>query len=105
MQDKLSEKKDDYLVKWLWEERTRIEGEIEEILGNEKRRRARRLKELYLMKCPKCGTELAEMDYSGVKIDKCTTCEGVWLDAGEMDAIANLERSALFDRLFSASIR
>ena len=46
-------------------------------------------------KCPKCGMDLHEIDYRTIKIDKCTGCDGVWLDAGELEAIAKLEQSAL----------
>ncbi|MBI5482651.1 MAG: zf-TFIIB domain-containing protein, partial [Deltaproteobacteria bacterium] len=34
-----------------------------------------------------------------IKVDKCTGCEGVWLDPGELEAVAKLERSTL-DRVF-----
>ena len=54
-----------------------------------------RLRELHHMKCPKCGMDLHEIDYRTIKIDKCTGCDGVWLDAGELEAIAKLEQSAL----------
>jgi uncharacterized protein len=59
-----------------------------------------RLKALHYMKCPKCGMGLIEMDYRDIKVDKCSACEGVWLDAGELDAVAGLEKSVL-DGLFS----
>jgi len=36
------------------------------------------------MKCPKCGVDLFEKDYKNIKVDKCSACEGVWLDTGEM---------------------
>jgi hypothetical protein len=36
------------------------------------------------MKCPKCGVDLVEKDYKNIKVDKCSACEGVWLDTGEM---------------------
>ena len=44
-------------------------------------------KELHHMKCPKCGMDLAEMSFQGVSIDKCTSCEGIWLDPGELDTL------------------
>jgi len=50
--------------------------------------------------CPKCGMELIEIDYKGVKVDKCSECEGVWLDAGELEAISKFEKTSL-DKLFS----
>lgn len=44
------------------------------------------------MKCPIDGTELKMTDRSGVEIDYCPSCRGVWLDRGELDKI--IERSA-----------
>lgn len=49
------------------------------------------------MKCPKCEViELTMTDRSGVEIDYCATCRGVWLDRGELDKI--IERSAFSGR-------
>jgi Zn-finger nucleic acid-binding protein len=44
------------------------------------------------MKCPACDETLVMADRSGVKIDYCPKCRGVWLDRGELDKI--IERSA-----------
>jgi len=44
------------------------------------------------MKCPIDGTDLVMTDRSGVEIDYCPQCRGVWLDRGELDKI--IERSA-----------
>jgi len=44
------------------------------------------------MQCPVDGSELVMSDRSGVEIDYCPTCRGVWLDRGELDKI--IERSA-----------
>ncbi len=52
------------------------------------------------MRCPKCGMELIEVDYKGMKIDKCSECEGIWLDAGELEGVSKLEKSGL-DKLSS----
>ena len=43
------------------------------------------------MPCPVCKTGLTMSDRSGVEIDFCPTCRGVWLDRGELDKI--IERS------------
>ena len=45
------------------------------------------------MKCPIDGTQLVMADRSGVEIDYCPQCRGVWLDRGELDKI--IERSAV----------
>ncbi|AII15143.1 putative protein, putative transcriptional regulator (zinc finger domain) [Campylobacter iguaniorum] len=45
------------------------------------------------MKCPVCkDLDLVMSERSGVEIDYCPSCRGVWLDRGELDKI--LERSA-----------
>jgi Zn-finger nucleic acid-binding protein len=44
------------------------------------------------MLCPIDGTQLVMTERSGVEIDYCPQCRGVWLDRGELDKI--IERSA-----------
>ncbi|WP_110208074.1 zf-TFIIB domain-containing protein [Nocardioides daejeonensis] len=43
------------------------------------------------MQCPTDGTVLVMSERSGIEIDYCPTCRGVWLDRGELDKI--IERS------------
>jgi len=47
------------------------------------------------MKCPIDGAELIMTDRSGVEIDYCPQCRGVWLDRGELDKIIERSESAL----------
>jgi uncharacterized protein len=44
------------------------------------------------MTCPACGGELVEIERSGVRVDACRRCRGVWLDRGELDSIMERER-------------
>jgi uncharacterized protein len=44
------------------------------------------------MQCPIDGTELVMTERSGVEIDYCPKCRGVWLDRGELDKI--IDRAA-----------
>ncbi len=51
------------------------------------------------MKCPNDSTTLVMSERSGVEIDYCPECRGVWLDRGELDKIldraeAEVSRSA-----------
>lgn len=39
------------------------------------------------MKCPTDGTTLVMTERTGIEIDYCPTCRGVWLDRGELDKI------------------
>lgn len=43
------------------------------------------LKKAHWMRCPKCGHEMEEVQYEGVAVDRCTRCEGIYLDRGEME--------------------
>jgi uncharacterized protein len=47
------------------------------------------------MTCPSCGGELVELDRSGVRIDACRNCRGVWLDRGELERILERERQVV----------
>ena len=47
------------------------------------------------MVCPACG-DLMDLDKVGdVEVDHCTSCLGVWLDAGEMDRLVARGEDAL----------
>jgi Zn-finger nucleic acid-binding protein len=40
--------------------------------------------------CPKCGKTLTKEEYahcSGITIDVCAGCAGIWLDQGELEAL------------------
>jgi Zn-finger nucleic acid-binding protein len=44
------------------------------------------------MKCPSCQEELRLTERSGIEIDYCPKCRGVWLDRGELDKL--IDRSS-----------
>ena len=39
------------------------------------------------MDCPKCGSNLKVTKYKGIEVDKCESCEGMWLDYPELDEL------------------
>lgn len=45
------------------------------------------LREMHWMRCPKCGHEMAEEEHTGIKIDRCSSCGGVFFDAGELELL------------------
>ncbi len=51
------------------------------------------------MKCPKCGADLTPEDMHGVQIDRCGECGGLWLDAGEIDALMQHEDHGALGRI------
>ena len=94
---KPSNQEEEYIARMEFEKKKKLEEEKhKDIKKNEKEK----LKELHHMRCPKCGMELIEIDYKNIKIDKCSDCEGIWFDAGELETIMQLEKTGL-DKLFS----
>ncbi|MCL5978558.1 MAG: zf-TFIIB domain-containing protein [Nitrospirae bacterium] len=91
-----SEREEEYVARMEYERKKKLEHEKHLKLAEEEKKR---LKDLHFMRCPKCGMELIEIDYKNIKIDKCSECEGIWLDAGELEAVAKLEKTGL-DKLF-----
>ncbi len=60
------------------------------------------------MKCPKCATEtLKEFEVEAVRVDRCSSCDGIWFDAQELaqllseDAkhVASLNRGGIHAQL------
>jgi len=94
---KPSEKEEEYFARMEFERKKKLEEEKHQKLAVGEKQK---LKELHYMKCPKCGMELIEIDYKNIKIDKCSECEGVWLDAGELGAVSRLKKTGL-NKLFN----
>lgn len=57
--------------------------------------RARSERSAHFMKCPKCGADLKERPFHHVRIDVCSECGGTWLDKGELEMLAHVERGGL----------
>ena len=47
--------------------------------------------------CPVDDFTLAVENYEGVEIDRCPHCRGVWLDAGELEAVQDNQESDFRD--------
>jgi len=94
---KPNEKEEEYFARMEFERKKKLEEEKHKTLAEEEKER---VKQLHYMRCPKCGMELIEIDYKDIKVDKCSECGGVWLDAGELEAVSKLEKTGI-DKLFS----
>jgi hypothetical protein len=93
-----SQKEEEYFARVELEKRKKLQEERLKTLAEEEKRR---LRDFHYMRCPKCGMGLREINHRGINVDKCFSCDGLWLDAGEIDVLAKLDRPAL-DKLFSA---
>ncbi len=44
-------------------------------------------REAHWRKCPKCGSDMTVENISGVEIEKCPSCEGIFFDRGELEQL------------------
>ena len=94
---KPTQSEEEYYARLEFERRKKVELDKQAAMKVEEKKRQQ---ELHYMRCPKCGMQLIEIDYRGIEIDKCSECEGVWLDARELEAVSKMEKGGL-DKLFS----
>jgi len=53
----------------------------------------------HYMKCPKDGYDLEAQTHQGVQVDVCGHCDGIWLDAGELEQLARQPDGGMFKRV------
>ena len=92
--DKPSRNEDEYFVKQAAELIRTQRAQAEAALLDAERKS-------HYMKCPKDGYDLASSLYHGVQIETCPHCGGMWLDAGEVEAVSHEERPGLLTRVLS----
>ena len=49
------------------------------------------------LECPKCGNPWRTLERSGLMVDQCTGCRGVFLDRGELERLIDAE-NAYYER-------
>jgi len=89
---KPSEKEEEHFARLEFEKKKKLAEQNQAKMAAEEKKK---LKELHHMRCPKCGMQLVTIKYKDIDIDRCTGCNGVWLDAGELEQVADLEHSTL----------
>ncbi|HEX5979825.1 MAG TPA: zf-TFIIB domain-containing protein [Thermoleophilaceae bacterium] len=48
--------------------------------------------------CPKCESPMRSYERSGITVDQCTGCRGVFLDRGELERLVDAEGSFYEER-------
>jgi Zn-finger nucleic acid-binding protein len=93
MTDKPSRNEDEYFAR---QERETLDKSREQIrlAALQEERRS------HYMKCPKDGADLATESFHGVQLERCPECNGLWLDAGEIDAVVAHEDKGIIGRVF-----
>jgi uncharacterized protein len=95
--EKPSKTEEEYFAKEEAEKSKRLKEKIKHETEDEERER---IKATCYMRCPKDGGFLKEVVFRGIRIDRCSTCGGVWLDNGELEKLAGTDdRSVISDVL------
>jgi len=89
---KPSEQEEEYFARQEFERRKQVLAEQESKIAEEERLRALAVAK---DRCPKCGAPLVAVPFRGVELDKCSRCQGVWLDCGELDQVIAEEKGFL----------
>ncbi len=89
---KPSEQEEEYFAKLEYERRRKALADQETTAAE-----AERLRVLAVARdrCPKCGSPLVAITYRGVELDKCSRCQGLWFDCGELDQVIAEEKGFL----------
>jgi len=88
-------REDEFFAKMEFERKRKI---FEEEHHKMKQEAKRKLKDEHWMHCPKCGMEMVELDFEGIKIDKCSECLGIYLDNGELETLLEKKNEGLIGR-------
>ena len=73
---------------------------IQKLRDDRAAKKAQAEKEAHWMKCPKCGSDMEEIELEAIMIDKCTSCHGVYFDDGELELLLDCKTSSsLLDKV------
>ena len=89
---KPSEQEEEYFARQEFERRKKALAEQESRAAEEERLRVLAVAR---DRCPKCGAPLVAVQYRSVELDKCSRCQGLWLDCGELDRVLAEEKGFL----------
>ncbi len=85
-------KEDEYFARLEFERKKKLLEEQQKTMQSAEKQK---LKELHWMRCPKCGMEMVEIDFEGIRVDKCSACLGVFFDNGGSGAVDSKEQAGL----------
>jgi hypothetical protein len=57
------------------------------------------------MRCPKCNTRLESHVLHDIAVEECPSCHGMWLDEGELEALARWENAGWIARWLRSEFR
>ena len=95
---KPSNSEDEYFVREDAEKKRRLAQQAKK---DKEAAELKRLKDLHWMRCPKCGLEMHEVKFRGVDVDVCFSCNGIFLDAGEIEQLEKPESRGVMSSILN----
>ena len=99
----------------LWEERKRgLEEEYlrrkeQDALEKTRRRLAvedgEQHQQAVFTRCPKCGEQVEQVIFQDITVDRCSGCQGVWLEPGELERLTSKESRGWLARFWRSTPR
>jgi len=59
----------------------------------------------HFMKCPRCGADLRVEHFSGIEVERCPECLGIWFDSHEAERLVEANESKGVGGLFRAIVQ
>ena len=98
MIDKPSDKEQEYFIR---KDLERIKAMRDEHVAKQQEAERAKLKELHFMHCPKCGMKMQEVPMRGVDVDVCFSCNGIFLDQGELEHLEKPESKGVMSSILN----
>jgi Zn-finger nucleic acid-binding protein len=95
---KPSTTEDEYFVREDAEKKRKIALDLKHLMEHAEQDR---LKQLHWMHCPKCGMQLHEVRLRGVDVDVCFSCNGVFLDQGDLERMEKPESRGVMSAILN----
>lgn len=95
---KPSSAEDEFFAKEDAEKKRKLALQVSKETASEERKR---LRELHYMRCPKCGMKMQEVRFRNLDVDVCFSCNGIFLDKGEIDVIAAPQQKGIMSAILN----
>jgi uncharacterized protein len=97
MPDKPSRNEEEYFAKAEAARLKKLKKSAEEAARAAERRS-------HIMKCPRCGADLGVEHYSGIEVERCPECHGIWFDAHEAERLVEVNAKKGVGGMFRAIV-
>ena len=95
---KPSSSEDEFFAKEDAEKKRKLALQVARETASEDRKR---LRDLHYMHCPKCGMKMQEVRFRNLDVDVCFSCDGIFLDKGEIDVIASPQQTGIMSAILN----